>query len=701
MAAGDSLAGTHGQQTLRASSEGTSMKGSMDLHPLLHQDDCIKKLREGSTEAAVPAFEVMEKRKQTVADLPNGATGWDGVQPQCKATNTQQPVQEGSHQHPPSRSDATMAPGDLSSSNLPPRFLDFLHLHGIDPSLYVAAASVPRHIRIRPLDAGSTRQDKAQHDLLQGTEQGYTQRSAVQEGPSTRRKILNPSPADVAAVEEDLGVPLEPLPWLPGFFSLPPNFPIAGTRSYKTGRIFGMDAASGAAVAALDIQEGDHVLDLCAAPGAKLAMMADILGQGSGTLTAVDISLPRLAATKTVLVKYKVADRCRLFLGDATRFSVPPPLPNLDAQRRGGRRWESTPQPSSEAGQGHGSGIAECREGPQGEGVAIKESSEKAKQEEEATGPASEGLELLAMEYGMRLTQDTPVCNESRPASETDDAGPGTGDALGASPIDTTELKPVASQPDGASVEAPARRKKTRNERRRARKLRQFTAYLPEASSALSLPSTSGVLPEGSLEGARPSVEAARQHGHGLEARQGQRLHPELYFVGRKAWQWWDPSRDAAEPTSTSGKHSEVGVAGNAGALRLYDKVLVDAECTHDGSVKHVLKFEEWGWETLDRRFLDSGRLSQLSQLQRGLLDAGFKLLKPEGLLVYCTCSLTRTQNEDIVEGFLASHADASVLPVHGASEWSCKAGGVSNTLRFDPTTSSTGGLFVALLTKR
>ena len=28
-----------------------------------------------------------------------------------------------------------------------------------------------------------------------------------------------------------------------------------------------MDAASGAAVLALDISEGDHVLDLCAAPG--------------------------------------------------------------------------------------------------------------------------------------------------------------------------------------------------------------------------------------------------------------------------------------------------------------------------------------------------------------------------------------------------------------------------------------------------
>ena len=32
-------------------------------------------------------------------------------------------------------------------------------------------------------------------------------------------------------------------------------------------QIYGIDAASGAAVFALDISAGDHVLDLCAAPG--------------------------------------------------------------------------------------------------------------------------------------------------------------------------------------------------------------------------------------------------------------------------------------------------------------------------------------------------------------------------------------------------------------------------------------------------
>lgn len=43
----------------------------------------------------------------------------------------------------------------------------------------------------------------------------------------------------------------------------------------------------------------------------------------------------------------------------------------------------------------------------------------------------------------------------------------------------------------------------------------------------------------------------------------------------------------------------------------------MDAECTHDGSVKHIQKFEQWGWTTLGRRVLDAERTdSNLTSLQ-------------------------------------------------------------------------------------
>lgn len=57
--------------------------------------------------------------------------------------------------------------------------------------------------------------------------------------------------------------------------------------------------------------------------GAKLCMMAECLGE-SGSLTAVDIGRPRLAACRTMLQKYGLGSRARLYLGDGTIFSLLP-----------------------------------------------------------------------------------------------------------------------------------------------------------------------------------------------------------------------------------------------------------------------------------------------------------------------------------------------------------------------------------------
>lgn len=97
---------------------------------------------------------------------------------------------------------------------------------------------------------------------------------------------------------------------------------------------------------------------------------------------------------------------------------------------------------------------------------------------------------------------------------------------------------------------------------------------------------------------------------------------------------------------------------------------------------------------------MDAERTDSLTTLQLKLLSNGFRLLKVGGSLVYSTCSLTVAQNEDVVQKFLKENASAELQEVNAAKNWPCKSGQIPNTLRFDPLTSETSGLFVAKFLK-
>ncbi|XWS66767.1 hypothetical protein CRYUN_Cryun05aG0228800 [Craigia yunnanensis] len=155
---------------------------------------------------------------------------------------------------------------EISKLPLPEAFLNFLEANGIDPSIYTASDSTPPYLRLKP---GS----EAEHE----------------------------------EIEAEIKCKLEKVNWLPGFYSLPPDIQIANSKAYQDGTIYGIDAASGAAVSVLKISPGDHILDLCAAPGAKLCMMLDLLGD-SGSVTGVDVARYRLAAFRTMLQKYSLGD---------------------------------------------------------------------------------------------------------------------------------------------------------------------------------------------------------------------------------------------------------------------------------------------------------------------------------------------------------------------------------------------------------
>ena len=90
---------------------------------------------------------------------------------------------------------------------------------------------------------------------------------------------------------------------------------------------------------------------------------------------------------------------------------------------------------------------------------------------------------------------------------------------------------------------------------------------------------------------------------------------------------------------------------------RSFDAILLDAPCTASGIVR---RHPDVRWL---RRPEDS---AQLARTQAALLDALWPLLVPGGRLLYCTCSLFRTEGDEVIQAFLARNTQASLCPSPG-----------------------------------
>ncbi len=76
-----------------------------------------------------------------------------------------------------------------------------------------------------------------------------------------------------------------------------------------------------------------------------------------------------------------------------------------------------------------------------------------------------------------------------------------------------------------------------------------------------------------------------------------------------------------------------------------FDRILIDAPCSGTGT---LARNPEIKWR------LSAGDLARFQTTQRAMLKRALELLKPEGRLVYATCSLEREENEAVVEGQIA-----------------------------------------------
>jgi 16S rRNA (cytosine967-C5)-methyltransferase len=105
----------------------------------------------------------------------------------------------------------------------------------------------------------------------------------------------------------------------------------------------------------------------------------------------------------------------------------------------------------------------------------------------------------------------------------------------------------------------------------------------------------------------------------------------------------------------------------------VFDRVLVDPPCSGLGTLQ---AHPDLRWRTTPEA------IAELSQIQATILAAGAQALRPGGVLVYSTCTISAAENERLIDAFLGSNPDF----------------GLDETLMTLPHRDRTAGFFIARL---
>jgi len=122
------------------------------------------------------------------------------------------------------------------------------------------------------------------------------------------------------------------------------------------------------------------------------------------------------------------------------------------------------------------------------------------------------------------------------------------------------------------------------------------------------------------------------------------------------------------------------------------DYALLDAPCSGTGSLRRQADAR---WNKAPEQ------LPGLTALQRELLEAAARALKPGGILLYCTCSLEPEENEEVVNAFLADHPEWAIEPAGVKLETlPADAREPAGFIRLLPHRHNTDGFFAARLVR-
>ncbi|MEA5510905.1 16S rRNA (cytosine(967)-C(5))-methyltransferase [Crocosphaera sp. UHCC 0190] len=120
------------------------------------------------------------------------------------------------------------------------------------------------------------------------------------------------------------------------------------------------------------------------------------------------------------------------------------------------------------------------------------------------------------------------------------------------------------------------------------------------------------------------------------------------------------------------------------------DRVLVDAPCSGLGTLH---RHPDIRWQQTPEK------VQQLASLQQELLTQAATWVKPQGILVYATCTLNAIENEQVIQQFLATHSSWQIQPPSSDTQFAPFMTS-SGWLQILPHQHHTDGFFMVKLKK-
>ena len=125
-----------------------------------------------------------------------------------------------------------------------------------------------------------------------------------------------------------------------------------------------------------------------------------------------------------------------------------------------------------------------------------------------------------------------------------------------------------------------------------------------------------------------------------------------------------------------------------------FDRVLVDAPCSGTGTWRRN--------PDLKMKFTEQG-LFELIQKQQEILGNASRFVKPNGWLIYATCSLLSVENHEQIKTFLKNHLDFDLIPIEQVWEniSNCPCPTKEPMLQLSTFSQQTDGFFVSILKRK